>query len=177
MKSPACSLPRPLTPGPASIRPWRQRLLSGLCGLALLPTAALAGEGSDIIWVGLIKANQSPPTSNVVLKQMQPRLEAVFGYPAYQLVQEDSVPVGQNWHNWVMPNREYYLKIIPMENDAEGNTRIHFEIYQQKTELCMGTFTLNRQRPIFIAGPHTHSGKLIFVLRRCAPSTPVAGKD
>ncbi len=154
-----------------------RRFLGGLCSLTFLPLLLLAGEKHDVIWVGLIKANQDPPTSNAVLKQMQPRLEAVFGYPAYQLVQQDSVPIGRNWHNWVMPNREYYMKIIPMENDEAGNTRIHFELYRQKTSLCMGTFTLNRQRPIFIAGPHTQTGKLIFVLRRCAPTTPVAGKD
>jgi len=159
----------------------RRRLLSGAMVFCLLPVAMHAGdepqETKDIIWVGLIKANAQPPTSDPILKQMEPRLKAVFGYQAYQLVQQDSVPIGRNWDKWIMPSREYYMKIIPMANDEDGNTRIHFELYRQKTEMCMGTIELNRQRPTFIAGPHTSSGKLIFVLRRCAPVTPVAGKD
>ncbi|MEM1058910.1 MAG: hypothetical protein AAGK14_06655 [Verrucomicrobiota bacterium] len=153
------------------------RLASGAFCLCLLPGLLQAGEEKDVIWIGLIKANASPPTSNPILKQMEPRLKAVFGYQAYHLMQEDTVPIGQNWNNWIMPSHEYYMKIIPMENDGEGNTRIHFELYQKDTELCMGTIVLNRQRPTFIAGPHTNTGKLIFVLRRCASSAPIAGRD
>ena len=153
-------------------------LLAGLLAVAALPQAsAQSADSGDMIWIGLVRCDFEPPTTHETLKKMEPRLNSVFGYSSYHLLHETSVPTGQNWEQWVMPRKDFYMKIVPMERTSQGDPKIHFEIYQDKKALVDGRFTINSERPVFINGPHCGKGKLVFVLKLAEAPTATASAN
>jgi hypothetical protein len=131
-------------------------LLLILSSAGLIPVSA---QGT--VWVALVKADNTVPTEDERLGKLQPRLKTVFGFDAYHLLHEARVPSGEKYAQWVLPRRDFYLKLEPL-----AGAGVRFEIYRDKTLLVDGKFYPTAEKPIFIAGPDYQDGRLIFLLQR-----------
>lgn len=133
-------------------------LLLLACLLTLGLTQALA---QDTVWVGLVKADNTLPSDTTELASLQGRLKCVFGFQAYHLLHSAQVPIGEKYAQWVLPRKDFYLKLEPQSGDV-----VHYELYRDKTLLVEGRAAPKLGRPLFIAGPSYLDGQLIFILQR-----------
>jgi hypothetical protein len=138
-----------------------------LC-FAGLAMATVTANGQEAVWVALVKANDAPPTENLHLEKLRPRLRAVFGFEQYHLLHEAHVATGERYGQWVLPRRDFYIKLEPL-----ADAGIHYELYRDKVLLVDGKAYLTSARPLFIAGPECSDGRLIFLLQRVPVPVPM----
>lgn len=128
---------------------------------AFFVCALVAAPAQETIWVALVKADNTQPTEDARLENLQRRLKCVFGFEAYHLLHEARLSPGEKYAQWVLPRKDFYLKLEPQANDG-----IHYELYRDKTLLVEGRAFPKPGRPLFIAGPDYLDGRLIFILQR-----------
>jgi hypothetical protein len=121
-------------------------------------------QAEEKIWIAFIKADNDAATQEGRLEKFQARLKSVFGFENYHLLDEAMVPLGQKYEQWVLPDKNFYLKILPIENSPRLCT-VHFEVYRQKMLLVSGSFHPTPKRPLFISGPEYENGRLLFLLQ------------
>ena len=128
---------------------------------SVLTVGLLAAPAQEPIWVGLVKADNTLPTEEERLVKLQRRLKCVFGFEAYHLMHEATVASGEKYAQWVLPRKDFYLKLEP-----QAGSGIHYELYRDKTLLVEGRVDPKPGRPLFISGPNYLDGRLIFILQR-----------
>lgn len=137
-----------------------------LIGCVLI-VGLLSAPAQEKVWVALVKADNTMPTEAERLVKLQPRLKCVFGFEAYHLLHEATVSSGEKYAQWVMPRKDFYLKLEP-----QSGSGIHYELYRDKTLLVEGHADPKPGRPLFIAGPNYLDGRLIFILQRLPAEKP-----
>ncbi len=125
-----------------------------LCGI-------VSASAQETLWVALVKGDATAPTEDARLVRLQPRLKCVFGFEAYHLLHEARLSPGEKYAQWVLPRKDFYLKLEPQDNDG-----VHYELYRDKALLVEGHAFPKPGRPLFIAGPDYLGGRLIFILQR-----------
>lgn len=137
-------------------------LFSLCCTCAVLSMEATSANAQDAaVWVALVEANNVPPTDNVRLEKLHARLKSVFGFEEYHLLHEARVPTGERYAQWVLPRKDFYIKLEPL-----ADAGIHYELYCNKVLLVSGKAYPTAARPLFIAGPDCDDGRLIFLLQK-----------
>lgn len=131
--------------------------LVGVMGLTSAPA-------QETVWVALLKGDNTQPTEDPRLEMLQRRLKCVFGFEAYHLLHEARVSGGEKYAQWVLPRKDFYLKLEPQEGLG-----VRYELYRNKTLLVEGRAYPKVGRPLFIAGPNYLDGQLIFILQLQTP--------
>ena len=141
-------------------------LVLAFSGLGL-GTGLAAGK----IWVGLYWAENGPPHPGAVLapEQLHQRLHEVFGFKHYELVKSQEVVLRNEWQQWFIPRRDFFIRVEPLRRQPGQPRFIYYEIYQNGFILAHGQYQPQDGTPLFINGPDLNQGRLIFVLEPRPP--------
>lgn len=125
-----------------------------------------AGFAGEKVWVGLYLAGNGPPPPGALLapEKLHLGLRAVFGFQHYELVKAQEVELRNEWEQWFVPRRDFFLRMEPLRGQPGGPRIIDYEIYKDGFIVAKGKFEPREGTPLFISGPDFKQGRLIFVL-------------
>ena len=129
------------------------------CGLG-------AGFAGEKVWVGLYLAENAPPQPEAQLapEKLRHQLHEVFGFKHYELLKAQDVELRNEWEQWFMPRRDFFIRVEPLRHMPGEPRLIDYEIYKDGFIVAKGKFEPREGTPLFINGPDFHQGRLIFVL-------------
>jgi hypothetical protein len=138
--------------------------------LALLLVFSALGLGASFagekVWVGLYLAENEPPPPGAQLAPawLQDRLAQVFGFRHYELRKEQEFFLRNEWEQWFMPRRDFFLRLEPLHREPGEPKLIGYEIYKDGFIVAKGTYEPHEETPLFINGPDFRRGRLVVVL-------------
>jgi len=138
-------------------------------GLALLFSLSLglgACQAGEKVQVSLYLAENAPPSSNDQLasKKMEDRLNSVFGFKYYELIKSEVIELGREWEQWVMPRKDFFIRLKPLPRHSDEPRVVDYEIYKDGFIVAKGTYEPHEETPLFINGPDFKQGRFIYVL-------------
>jgi hypothetical protein len=125
-----------------------------------------AGFAAEKVWVGLYLAENGPPPPDAVFapEKLHHRLEVVFGFKHYELIKAQEVELRNEWEQWFVPRRDFFIRVEPLRRRPGGPRFIDYEIYKDGFIVAKGRYETHEETPLFIGGPYFHRGQFIFVL-------------
>jgi hypothetical protein len=125
-----------------------------------------ASFAAEKMWVGLYLATNAAPAPDAVLapEKLHHRLHAVFGFKHYVLMKSDQVALHNNWEQWFIPRRDFFMRIEPLRREPGQPKVVNYDIYKDGFIVANGKFEPREETPLFINGPDFHEGRFIFVL-------------
>jgi hypothetical protein len=138
--------------------------------LALLAAFSAMGLGASFagekVWVGLYLATNEPPAPDAHLapEKLHHGLKEVFGFRHYELMKEQDIALHNEWEQWFMPRKDFFLRLEPLHHEPGEPKIIAYEIYKDGFIVAKGRYEPQDDTPLFIGGPFFHKGQLIFVL-------------
>jgi hypothetical protein len=147
--------------------------------LAFFGSGIGAGFAGEKVWVGLFLAENGPPPPNARLASegMHRRLHEVFGFKHYELLKSQEVELHQEWEQWFVPRKDFFIRLEPLHGEADAPRIIDYEIYKDGFIVAKGRYEPRAGTPLFINGPDFHQGRLIFVLKARPPKGEVDDDD
>lgn len=134
--------------------------------LAFSALGLRSGVAADKIGVSLYLAQNAAPESNAVLapEKLRPRLHEVFGFKHYILVKAGEIELGKKWEQWVIPRKDFFIRVEPLPRKSDEPQVIDYEIYKDGFIVAKGKYEPHPDTPLFINGPDFKKGQFIFVL-------------
>ncbi len=138
--------------------------------LALLLAFSAFGLGTGFagekVCVSLYLAENQPPSPGTqpAPAKLHHQLEQVFGFQHYRLLKEQDFFLRNEWEQWFMPRRDFFMRIEPLHHELGEPKMLDYEIYKDGFIVVKGTYELHAETPLFINGPDFHQGRLILVL-------------
>lgn len=120
-------------------------------------------QGEPRIWSCVVYAKSGKGNIDPLLSSYTNDLKRIFGYCHYEIVGSEWSKQSINQQNWIMPTREFFLKLTPLTN-WNSHSQFEMELYQNKDILLKSRFRMPHETPLYIAGPSYGKGKLIFIL-------------
>ena len=142
----------------------RTKFLALLLALSWLGLGA--GRAGEKISVALYLAENSPPPPTAVLapEALGERLYDVFGFKYYKLVKAGEIQLGREWEQWVVPRKDFFMRLVPLPRQPGEPRLIDYEIYKDGFIVAKGRYEPREGTPLFINGPDFNQGRFIFVL-------------
>ena len=136
--------------------------------LVLVFSAMGLGQGlaGEKVRAALYLAENEPPPSGAQMapEWLRNRLEQVFGFRHYELKKEQEFFLRNEWEQWFMPRRDFFLRLEPLHGEPGEPKTIDYEIYKDGFIVAKGTYEPHEDTPLFINGPDFRRGRLILVL-------------
>jgi hypothetical protein len=134
--------------------------------LVFLALGLAPGHAAENIRAALYMAENEPPPpgSQAAPPKLNQQLQAVFGYTHYHLLKQQSFPLKNEWKQWFVPRRDFFVSIEPLHHAPGEPKLIAYEIYKDGFSLVKGTYEPHEETPLFVNGPFYHRGQLILVL-------------
>ncbi len=89
-------------------------------------------------------------------------LAETFGYSGFEVLGSDTRQLAKLSRDWLIPSKEFYLKIID-DSDSDW-TRIYTELYRGQQLLVGVDAQLVKGKPLFIRGPQWGHRQIIIVV-------------
>lgn len=145
---------------------FRKSLLLVFAFLSFLsrPSAgAAAPAGSVVVEIGVVVASTTGSTIDPSLSSIRSKLQAMFNYPSYDLVDRMKRPLGTGETGEFQIPGNRTIRVVPVE--AQGNkVRLGVQIMEGGKNLLSTTLGLNRGGMVLVGGPPYQSGVLILLL-------------
>jgi len=125
-----------------------------------------AGHAAEKIRAALYLADNEPllPGAPYAPPRLHQQLVAVFGFMHYRLLKQQDFPLRNEWQQWFMPRRDFFMGIRPLHRLPDEPKMIDYEIYKDGFIVVKGTYELHEGTPLLINGPDFRRGRLILVL-------------
>ena len=125
-----------------------------------------AGFAAEKVWVGLYLAENSlpPPATVLAPEKLHRQLHEVFGFQNYGLVKAQEIELRNQWEQWFVPRRDFFLRVVPSRLTPDAPWLIDYEIYKDGFIVAKGKYEPRVGTPLFINGPDFNQGRLILVL-------------
>ena len=116
--------------------------------------------------VDLYLGENTPPAKEATPapEKLAQRLHEVFGFKYYELIKGEEVELHHEWGHWVVPRKDFFLRLEPLSQRAGEPKMVSYEIYQNGFSVAKGSYEPREETPLFINGPDFKTGRLIFVL-------------
>ncbi len=134
--------------------------------LLLVTLGAGSGIAGDKIRAGLYLAQNEPPPfgAQVASPKLHYQLQQVFGFLHYRLLKEQDYYLHDEWQQWFMPRRDFFVRLEPLHREPGEPKMIDYEIYKDGFIVVKGTYEVHEETPLFINGPDFRRGRLILVI-------------
>ena len=140
------------------------RLLVALLAFSGLGLAAARAGEQVKVELYLAENAPPPPEAKFAPEWLHHRLKEVFGYKHYELVQAQEFDLHHAWEHWVMPRRDFFIRVQPQPWQPGQPRVLDYEIFKDGFSVASGRFEPRDGTPLFINGPYFHSGMFVFVL-------------
>lgn len=126
----------------------------------------LAGRADETIRVSLYLAGNNSPSADRKLapEKMEHRLVSVFGFKYYELIKEEEIELGKEWEQWVVPRKDFFIRLKPLPRESSKPRTVDYEIYKDGFIVARGTYEPHKGTPLFINGPDFKQSRFIYVL-------------
>jgi hypothetical protein len=142
----------------------RSILLLGL-SVALIWGSAVAAHASQIVWSGLVIANNVPQPDKVPaeLNRMEETLKELFGYNQFKVIGQSRATLVTGSEDWLASSKYFSLHV-----DSKGGTDagylLNLKLFQEKNLLLETDAKLSKASPLVIKGPQVGDGQLLLLL-------------
>jgi hypothetical protein len=133
--------------------------------LALAVSAATSGRAAEIVWSGLVIAENvpkpEPPPSE--LSRLEPTLKELFGYNQFQVIGQSRKTLKTGQEDWLASSKYFSLHVDARWTN-DGGYVLNLKLFQEKQMLLEWDTKLSRRSPLVIKGPQVGGGQLLLVL-------------
>jgi hypothetical protein len=142
----------------------RAILLLGV-SLALIWGSATATQGSQIVWSGLVIAQNVPQPDKVPteLSRMEETLKELFGYNQFKVIGQSRATLVTGSEDWLASSKYFSLHV-----DSKGGTDagylLNLKLFQERNLLLETDAKLSKASPLVIKGPQVGDGQLLLLL-------------
>ena len=143
----------------------RSILLLGVILTLVWGGAAAAVQGSQIVWSGLVIANNVPQPEKVPteLSRMEETLKELFGYNQFKVIGQSRATLVTGSEDWLASSKYFSLHV-----DSKGGTDagylLNLKLFQEKNLLLETDAKLSKASPLVIRGPQVGDGQLLLLL-------------
>jgi opacity protein-like surface antigen len=142
----------------------RSYLLIGV-SLALIWAGAASARASQVVWSGLVIANNVAQPDEVPpeLHRIEGTLKALFGYNQFKVIGQSRKTLVTGSEDWLAASKYFSLHV-----DSKGETTagylLNLKLFQEKSVLLETDAKLSKASPLVIKGPLVGDGQLLLVL-------------
>ena len=142
----------------------RSLLLLGL-GLAAILGSARPAQASQVVWSGLVIANNSaqPEAIPPELDRLETKLKKWFGYNQFKVIGQSRKELVTGSEDWLASSKYFSLHV-----DSKGGTDagylLNLKLFQEKNLLLETEAKLSKASPLVIKGPQVGDGQLLLLL-------------
>ena len=143
----------------------RSILLLGVSLALMWGGAAAAVQGSQIVWSGLVIANNVPQPDKVPteLSRMEETLKELFGYNQFKVIGQSRATLVTGSEDWLASSKYFSLHV-----DSKGGTDagylLNLKLFQERNLLLETDAKLSKASPLVIKGPQVGDGQLLLLL-------------
>jgi hypothetical protein len=134
--------------------------------LALAVSAATSGRAAEIVWSGLVIAENvpkpEPPPSE--LSRLEPTLKELFGYNQFHVIGQSRKALKTGQEDWLASSKYFSLHVDARGTNDGGGYVLNLKLFQEKQMLLEWDTKLSRRSPLVIKGPQVGGGQLLLVL-------------
>jgi hypothetical protein len=133
--------------------------------IALVMNAAGSTRASEIVWSGLVIADNvpEPSTTPAELKKFEQTLKELFGYNQFNVIGQSSKTLKTGEENWLASSKYFSLHVDSRGDTAAGYV-LDLKLYKEKELLLETEAKLSKSSPLVIKGPQVGGGQLLLVL-------------
>jgi hypothetical protein len=134
--------------------------------LVLFALGSSPSTAAEKIRAALYMAENEPPPPGAqpAPARLHQQLADVFGFQHYHLLKQQDFALRDEWQQWFIPRRDFFVSIQPMHRELGQPKMIEYEIYKDGFIVVKGTYEVHVETPLFITGPDFRRGRLILVL-------------
>ena len=135
-------------------------------GLALILGYAVPARASQIVWSGLVIANNAaqPEETPMELKRLEETLKELFGYNQFTVIGQSKNSLVTGAEDWAATSKYFSLHVDSKEGNDKTGYRLNLKLYQEKSLLLETEAKLSKASPLIIKGPAVGDGQLILLL-------------
>lgn len=133
--------------------------------LALIVGNASPVQASQMVWSGLVMANNVPEPAEVPseLRNIEGKLQAWFGYNQFKVIGQSRKTLVTGSEDWLAASKYFSLHV-----DAKGETAagylLNLKLFQEQSVLLEAEAKVSKASPLVIKGPGVGDGQLLIVL-------------
>ena len=142
----------------------RSCFLTGV-SLALILGSAVPARASQIVWSGLVMANNvaQPDEVPAELHRIEGRLKAWFGYNQFKVIGQSKKMLVTGSEDWLASSK-YFSLYIDAKGETDGGYLLKLKLFQEISVLLEAETKLSKASPLVIKGPQVGDGQLLLVL-------------
>jgi hypothetical protein len=133
--------------------------------LALTMTASLASQAAEIVWSGLVMAENvtQPQPIPPELTRIEGLLKRFFGYNEFQVIGQSQKTLKTGQEDWLATSKFFGLH-VDARGETQGGYVLNLKLYKEKELLLETEAKLSKRSPLVIKGPQVGGGQLLLVL-------------
>ena len=143
----------------------RSILLLGVTLALMWGGAAAAVQGSQVVWSGLVIAQNVPQPEKVPteLSRMEETLKELFGYNQFKVIGQSRKTLVTGSEDWLASSK-YFSLHVDSKGETEAGYLLNLKLFQEKSVLLETEARLSKASPLVIKGPQVGDGQLLLVL-------------
>lgn len=143
----------------------RSILLIGIA-LVLMMGNAVAARASQVVWSGLVIANNvaQPTPVPAELTRMEGTLKELFGYNQFKVIGQSRKSVVTGSEDWLAQSKYFSLHVDSKEGSDKAGYLLNLKLFQEQSLLLETEAKLSKASPLIIKGPLVGDGQLILLL-------------
>ena len=144
----------------------RRSILLLSLALALALSGAPAAPASQMVWSGLVIANnvEKPEPTPAELKRMEGTLKDWFGYNQFKVIGQSRNALVTGSEDWLAQSKYFSLHVDSKEGNDKAGYRLNLKLFRENDLLLEWEAKLTKESPIMIKGPQVGDGQLVLVL-------------
>ncbi len=133
--------------------------------LAVMLGAAVSAPASQIVWSGLVIANNvaQPEPVPPELNRIEETLKELFGYNQFKVIGQSRKTLVTGSEDWLASSKYFSLHVDSKEGNAAGYF-LNLKLFQEKNLLLETDAKLSKASPLVIRGPQVGDGQLLLLL-------------
>ncbi len=142
----------------------RSYLLIGV-GLALILGTVAPARASQMVWSGLVMANNVAQPDEVPpeLHRIEGTLKALFGYNQFKVIGQSRKTLVTGSEDWLASSK-YFSLHVDSKGETDAGYLLNLKLFQEKNLLLETEAKLSKASPLVIKGPQVGDGQLLLVL-------------
>jgi opacity protein-like surface antigen len=134
-------------------------------GLALILGSAASARASQMVWSGLVIANNVTKPDEIPreLNRIEGTLKALFGYNQFRVIGQSRKTLVTGSEDWLASSK-YFSLHVDSKGETDAGYLLNLKLFQEKNLLLETEAKLSKASPLVIKGPQVGDGQLLLVL-------------